>query len=390
VGSAPNERPKLRPKAQDIVVKDILAVALSEFAEHGLAGARVDAIAARTRTSKRMLYYHFGSKEGLYAATLVHAYERVREHQHPPDTERLAPMQALAAYVGHAFDVHVNSPEFVRMVMGENLIGARFVRDAPVVRAANQKGVDELVRIVHRGQQQGLMRSDIKAMDVYANIVGLAFHFVSNRSSFSAIFAQDLSSLDAVRARREVIIDTINRQVASVAGSVLGSEQSTAQEDVQAVTNAVAPMAAVSTIDNQPSLEHVYDAVIDIAERRDLGTSPLGARYIIDILGGSFAGPRLRGEVLPGGADRQLVRADGVKELDALYEMRTDDGAMITVRNRVVIEDPSPQGRYARSTVRLTAPEGPYAWLNRRVFIGTLAALRPAREAVKVSVYLVV
>ncbi|HSV83304.1 MAG TPA: DUF3237 domain-containing protein [Ramlibacter sp.] len=139
----------------------------------------------------------------------------------------------------------------------------------------------------------------------------------------------------------------------------------------------------------QPILEHVYDAIVDIEPRRDLGRSARGERFIVPILGGSFEGPRLKGRVLAGGADRQLLRPDGVKELDALYEMETDDGAVITVRNRVLIEDPSPDGRYARSVVQLTAPEGPHAWLNRRVFVGTLASLKPQRDAVKISVYCV-
>ena len=198
----------------DPVVKDILTVAVNEFAAHGFAGARVDAIAARTRTSKRMLYYHFGSKEGLYAAALVHAYKRVRETHQLPDLDRLAPAEALRAYVGHVFDVHADSPEFVRLVMGENLIGARFVRDAEVVRQANQQGLEQLRRILERGQQEGTMRGDVGAIDVYANIVGLSFHFVSNRPTFSAIFEQGMDPSAVAGARRQAIIETIERQVA--------------------------------------------------------------------------------------------------------------------------------------------------------------------------------
>ena len=139
-----------------------------------------------------------------------------------------------------------------------------------------------------------------------------------------------------------------------------------------------------------PRLELAYVAEVDIGERRDLGASGGGHRYIIDILGGQFHGPRLRGRVLPGGADRhQWLRSDGLKELDALYEMQTDDGAVLTVRNWVVIDETALPGRYARSSVRITAPDGPHAWLGRRVFVGTLESLKPAREAVRISVYLV-
>lgn len=138
-----------------------------------------------------------------------------------------------------------------------------------------------------------------------------------------------------------------------------------------------------------PTLELAYTAIVDIGERRDLGATGGGHRYIIDILGGSFEGPRLRGRVLPGGADRQWLRPDGLKELDALYEMQADDGAVLTVRNRVLIDEAAPGGRYARSTLRITAPDGLHAWLGRRAFVGTLESLRPAREAVKICVYLV-
>ncbi|MBP6850951.1 MAG: DUF3237 family protein [Rhodoferax sp.] len=137
-----------------------------------------------------------------------------------------------------------------------------------------------------------------------------------------------------------------------------------------------------------PSTEFIYKAEVDIADRRSLGTSALGERLIVDILGGHFEGPRLRGRVLPGGADRQLLRPDGVKELHALYEMQTDDGTVLTVDNRVVVDESVQPERYARSCVAIRAPAGPYEWLNRRVFVGTLASLGPSRKAVAIRVYM--
>ncbi len=197
----------------DPVVQSILGAAIAEFAEHGLAGARVDAIAARTSTSKRMLYYHFGSKESLYAAALAHAYERVRSDPPMPDLAALAPLPALRQYVGFVFDVHATHPEFVRLVMGENLLGARFVREAAPIRQTNVLGLQELQRILQRGQADGSMRADAALLDVYANIVGLSFHFVSNRHTFSALFEQGLDAAQVQAARRRCIIETIERQV---------------------------------------------------------------------------------------------------------------------------------------------------------------------------------
>lgn len=139
-----------------------------------------------------------------------------------------------------------------------------------------------------------------------------------------------------------------------------------------------------------PALEFVYAAEVEIGPRRDLGPTRGGHRWQIDILGGRFEGPRLRGTVLAGGADRQWLRPDGVKELHAIYEMQTEDGAVLAIDNRVCIDESAPGGRYLRSVVRITAPDGPHEWLNRRVFVGTLQGLMPQRQAVRISVYQVV
>jgi hypothetical protein len=138
-----------------------------------------------------------------------------------------------------------------------------------------------------------------------------------------------------------------------------------------------------------PRTELAYEAIVDVGDLMPLGRGPLGERRLIPILGGSFQGPLLRGEVLPGGADRQLVRPDGLRLLDAFSEMQTSDGAVITVRNSARIRDGAPGALpvYAFSTLEITAPEGPHDWLNQFVFVGTVRTLRPARQAVLVSVY---
>lgn len=136
-----------------------------------------------------------------------------------------------------------------------------------------------------------------------------------------------------------------------------------------------------------PGLTLAWTADIDIGERQDLGSGPAGQRFLVPILGGRFSGPGFSGLVLPGGADRQWLRPDGVRELDALYEMQADDGSLITIRNRVLVDGVDLATRYARSVVWAQASEGPHAWLNRRVLVGTLASLRPQRAAVQVAVY---
>ena len=144
------------------------------------------------------------------------------------------------------------------------------------------------------------------------------------------------------------------------------------------------PMSDRIPIDN-PRTEFVYEAIVDIAPSMDLGVGPLGQRAMVPITGGTFEGPDIRGRVLPGGADRQLVRDDGFRLLDALYELETDDGAVITVRNRVMIAPGSDQRPL--SMLEITAPAGRYGWLNRSVHVGTLNSLRPERAAVLIRVF---
>jgi len=140
-----------------------------------------------------------------------------------------------------------------------------------------------------------------------------------------------------------------------------------------------------------PFAELAWQAWVDIGPRQDLGLSAAGERFMIPILGGRFEGQvegvLLQGNVLAGGADRQLLRPDGIKELDALYEMQTHDGAVVTIHNRVLIDDAAQPQRYVMSHVRVTAPQGPYEVLNRRVFVGTLHPLPAEQQAVLIRVW---
>ena len=113
-----------------------------------------------------------------------------------------------------------------------------------------------------------------------------------------------------------------------------------------------------------------------------MGPTPLGRRRYIPITGGTFTGPRIRGEILPGGADWQIERSDGVTEVDALYSIRTDDGAVIVIRNQGVIAQ---GGAYMRTALRFTAPTGPHAWLNDAQFVGSITGgPRPGTVIIRV------
>jgi len=137
-----------------------------------------------------------------------------------------------------------------------------------------------------------------------------------------------------------------------------------------------------------PELGHVCDIEADVGPIRDLGPTPHGRRRIVPILGGVVKGPRLKGEIVPGGADWQYVRSDGVAELVARYSIRTHDGIEIAVTNSGLRraspevmdrlsrgESVDPALVYCRTVLLFEAPAGPYAWLNASVFVCTAARL---------------
>ena len=196
----------------DPVKRNILEVALAEFANYGLEGSRIESIAAGTHTSKRMIYYHFGSKEGLYAAVLEFAYRIVREdHVEPHDD--LPPLQALARFAGYAFDRFSTYPAFIRLSLQENLQGARFLRQSPSIVEMNRATLTVVQDIVQRGQTDGSIRQDIEPMNVYINFIGLCHYHISARHNYQVLFDYDSSAPANSQSRRASIIDAIVRYV---------------------------------------------------------------------------------------------------------------------------------------------------------------------------------
>ena len=197
----------------DLIKADILEVATAEFAEKGLSGARVDEIAEQTRTSKRMIYYHFGSKDGLYRAVLAHCYGRIRAIESTLDLGARPPLEALAHLVRFTFDYQLANADFIRLVMVENIHRAEHIAQIPELHDLNLAVVQALRELCARGAAAGVMRADIDALDLHMSISALCFFNVSNQHTFSAIHEVDMTSPTAVAARRDSIVDLILRSV---------------------------------------------------------------------------------------------------------------------------------------------------------------------------------
>jgi AcrR family transcriptional regulator len=193
--------------------RNILEIASEEFALNGLAGARVDEIAARTRSSKRMIYYYFVDKEGLYVSALENAYRLVREGEAKLDIEGLPPVEALTRLVEFTFDHHHQHEEFIRMVMIENIHHGQYLERSKVIRELNVTAIDAIARIYERGVADKVFRTGLDPVELHWQVSALCFFNVSNRATFSKIFGRDMGSAKELAKLRKNTVDMIVRFV---------------------------------------------------------------------------------------------------------------------------------------------------------------------------------
>ena len=192
---------------------EILRVAVLEFGEKGLAGARIDAIAAATKTSKRMIYYYFQSKEGLYLAVLEESYRRMREIESQQHLEDLEPEAALRKLVEFTFDHHASHENYIRLVISENMNRGQFLAQSQSIQQLNVPAISAIRELYERGVASGVFRPGLDAIDIHASISALTFFNVSNRHTFGMIFKRDLSDPQIAAARRTAIAEMVLRYV---------------------------------------------------------------------------------------------------------------------------------------------------------------------------------
>ena len=195
---------------------DILAVATEEFATHGLSGARVDAIAERTRTSKRMIYYYFKGKEGLYRAVLEKAYSEIRSLDTQEGIEDAAPAEAIRKIIEVTFDYDETHPHFISLVTVENVHQGKNIAKLTSIKKRNAGVIHVLDAILQRGAREGVFRGDVSALDVHLFISSFCVFRVSNRFTFGTIF--DCDSSDAVvRTRhKKMLVEAVLRYLEPV------------------------------------------------------------------------------------------------------------------------------------------------------------------------------
>ena len=202
-----------RTNDPDRTVADILDVATREFAEKGLAGARIDVIAEAMRTSKRMIYYYFGSKEALYIAVLEEAYRRMRHIEAGLHLDDLLPEDALRKLVGFTVDYQRANPDFIRLVMTENIHRGEYLAQSKLIHDLNVPAIEGLQRVYERGVAAGVFRAGLDPIDLHMSISALSVFNVANKHTFSLIFQRNLDTAAAMHARRDNIVEMLVRFV---------------------------------------------------------------------------------------------------------------------------------------------------------------------------------
>jgi TetR/AcrR family transcriptional regulator len=200
---------KVQRRNPEATRRKLLVAARREFAASGLAGARVDEIAARAGVNKQLVYHYFGDKDALYLAVLEWVYEEIREQERRLNLEGLPPEQAIRKLIEASFDHLAAHPDFIVLLNDENRGGARHVRGSKRLEAMHSPLVSMVSQILKQGTRNRTFRRGIDPVQLYISIAGLSYFFFSNTPTLSAIFGKDLGSPTALRVRRKHIVDLV-------------------------------------------------------------------------------------------------------------------------------------------------------------------------------------
>jgi AcrR family transcriptional regulator len=200
----------------------ILEAAKQEFAAYGLAGARVDRIAAKAGANKRMLYYHVGNKEDLYLAVLEGAYEKIRSEERGLDLEQLDPPEAIKRLIDFTWTYFLRNPEFLALLNSENLARAKHLKRSTKVKSMHSPFVEMIRTVVNRGVESGDFPVAVDPVQLYISIAALSFFYLSNSATLGVIFGRDLLAREARDERLDHMVALVLAALTGKSSAVFG------------------------------------------------------------------------------------------------------------------------------------------------------------------------
>lgn len=187
----------------------ILHAALGEFGENGLQAASTDDIAERCGVNKRMVYYYFGSKEGLYLAALESVFENLVALEKEIEVEHLDPPEAIEAMINLKIDYYLDNPHFISFLSMENFYKARHLRKSKKLEMFKTPLTEVIARILKRGERSGQFRQNVEPVDFYVSLCALCIMYFSNQHTLGVIFGRDMMTPASIARRRRTVIDLV-------------------------------------------------------------------------------------------------------------------------------------------------------------------------------------
>jgi AcrR family transcriptional regulator len=189
--------------------RDILDAATSEFAENGFGGARIDVIAERATSNKRMIYHYYGGKDDLFLAVLENSYAKIRRSESELNLENLPPVDAIRKLIQFTYNYFTENPDFISLLHSENLFDAVHLKKSKKILEMHSPLISKLDAVLTIGVKAGVFRDEVTAVDLYISIAALGYFYLSNSSTLGAIFNKNLKSKKAINARGRHIEDVV-------------------------------------------------------------------------------------------------------------------------------------------------------------------------------------
>lgn len=216
---------RARPRAKDGAPRQtrnpeetkrrILDAAVKEFCDFGFHGGRIDNIARRAGANKRLIYAYVGSKEAVYLRVLEDSYRRIRSGERELHLDELSPVDGMRLLARFTFQHFQRNPEFIRLLIGENLNEARFLKQIASIPTMHSPLIGQIRELLMRGEKEKVFRRGVDPIQLYISIAALGFFYLSNRHTLSTIFNVDLMTTERLLAREEHIVNLVMSYLAA-------------------------------------------------------------------------------------------------------------------------------------------------------------------------------
>jgi AcrR family transcriptional regulator len=206
--------PKARTAKSLIGTRErILRAAINEFAAKGFSGGRIEAICASARVNIRMIYHHFGGKEGLYIAALEETLSGLRSEELKLDFDQAAPMEAMMQLFEFTYEHFAAHPRLISLLSGENLLKAKYLKRSQRTPVISSPVITQLEKIIARGEAIGCFRKGLDPLQLYVLIVSVSYFHLSNGYTLSVIFQKDTFDKDWLAQHKVIAREVISRYV---------------------------------------------------------------------------------------------------------------------------------------------------------------------------------